>query len=702
MTLNNINGTKKGKFNPRARIILELGDQLIRNERIALLELIKNAYDADASRVTVSLKNSKDANKASISVKDNGHGMDLSVIENAWMEPRTDVKETLFKERTRTKKYERLPIGEKGIGRFAAHKLGNVLELVTRKENSPEILIEIDWNVFKAKKYLSDVDINIIQRKPKVFTKGKTGTRLTIRQFRKPWSRGLLRSVYRSITQINDPFFSNLSNFSVIFRCADRREELKDLINPKKIKKQVLWYGNITLDGSKYSMDYMFTPWNIMRKKLSPQRRIINNEDILDIDSKKKKIIDLNEHEIGRIRLEIYSYDRDYQTLNLIKDTKNQLTSYLDENGGIKVYRDGIRIYNYGEKDDDWLELDIRRVNTPSKRLSNNIIIGAVFLDRDSSESLIEKTNREGFIENAALAMLKKALIFVIGEFEEFRYMDKLNMREIYKPNKQVANLESSFDELREKIREKIEDPEVRDEIIGYLDNFELTYIELKDNLLRSSGAGLSFSIVIHEIEKILKELLLTVDREESSIKIKEMVKRLNNLTQGFSTIISSGRKRNNDLKNIISQAIFNNEYRFDVHDIELIDNYSMKKDTKIRCYNNYVLMSIINIIDNSIYWLERKYGSKKGVKNIYISIERDDNNDIILLVADNGPGFSIPYEYARQPFASKKIGGMGLGLYIVDEIMNVHQGDLIFPEKGTYKLPKKIDGAVVGLRFRG
>ena len=118
-------------FKPRARIMLQLGDQLIKNESIALLELIKNSYDADANHVHVTVEKINDITKGSIIIEDDGVGMDIDIVKNVWMEPGSDYKEQLFSERKRSQKYNRLPLGEKGIGRFGAHKLGDKIELVS-------------------------------------------------------------------------------------------------------------------------------------------------------------------------------------------------------------------------------------------------------------------------------------------------------------------------------------------------------------------------------------------------------------------------------------------------------------------------------------------------------------------------------------------------------------------------------------------
>ncbi|HMK58887.1 MAG TPA: ATP-binding protein, partial [Nitrososphaeraceae archaeon] len=167
----------KNYFQPRARLLLQLGDKLIKNENIALLELIKNSYDADSRKVIVKLENVTDKQKGRITIIDDGSGMDIKIIEDAWLEPGSDYKEQLFLKRVRTKKYKRLPIGEKGIGRFGVHKLGNKIELISKMEGKNEIVVKIDWTQFAQNKYLKDAKFEVFERHPEYFLRDRTGTR---------------------------------------------------------------------------------------------------------------------------------------------------------------------------------------------------------------------------------------------------------------------------------------------------------------------------------------------------------------------------------------------------------------------------------------------------------------------------------------------------------------------------------------------
>jgi hypothetical protein len=130
-------------LHPRARILHILGNELVSSETVAVIELVKNAYDADATRVLVRFQEPLEIGQGMIEVIDNGHGMSLETIQTAWMEPATLIK----KRQTRSEQRKRRVLGEKGIGRFAASRLANVLEVVTRRIGmGSEVQVFFDWS----------------------------------------------------------------------------------------------------------------------------------------------------------------------------------------------------------------------------------------------------------------------------------------------------------------------------------------------------------------------------------------------------------------------------------------------------------------------------------------------------------------------------------------------------------------------------
>jgi len=111
------------------------------------------------------------------------------------------------------------------------------------------------------------------------------------------------------------------------------------------------------------------------------------------------------------------------------------------------------------------------------------------------------------------------------------------------------------------------------------------------------------------------------------------------------------------------------------------------------------IISTIINIIDNSIWWLN--YGEIKN-KKIFIDITEEHPGYVSILIADNGPGFTIPTEEAIKPFISDKPNGMGLGLHLANVVMEVHKGGLIFPEPDDFDIPNEFKkGAILLLAFK-
>ena len=157
-----------------------LGDELIGSARLAVFELVKNAYDADATEVVVRLDLTSGRNPT-ITVSDDGEGMTLDVLQSIWLVPGNEHRQQQRQSHQRTSKHGRLPLGEKGLGRFAVHKLGNRINLVTRAQNSEECVIKINWNELIAQPFLDDAPVKITVRPPEVFTGSKTGTQSKLR-----------------------------------------------------------------------------------------------------------------------------------------------------------------------------------------------------------------------------------------------------------------------------------------------------------------------------------------------------------------------------------------------------------------------------------------------------------------------------------------------------------------------------------------
>jgi anti-sigma regulatory factor (Ser/Thr protein kinase) len=699
-------------FKPRARIIIQLGDQLIKNESIALLELVKNSYDADANHVNIQMSRIEEPSQGEIVIEDDGSGMDIDIIEDVWMEPGSDYKEQLFSERKRSPKHNRLPLGEKGIGRFGAHKLGDKIELVSKMKGKKEVYLSIDWSDFKKSEYLKDVKIKIYERKPEYFKEERTGTKIVIRHLKEKWTRGMVRNVYRSVNALCSPF-TGPKSFRVSLNLFEYTKWLEGLMSWKEIKIYSLYKVSCTIKGDEIKkFNYKFTPWETMTKLNS--REVTEDDEFLNKVRKMKKMvvkedgkkeivpIDLSKHKIGDVRLEAYIYDRTSKILSLGVQDKKGFKEYLNHNGGFRIYRDGVRVYDYGEPGNDWLELGTRRVNIPTKRISNNIVIGAIHLKRNQSDSLIEKTNREGFIEDEAYRCFCDSVLYVIDKIEILRNADKGQVQTLYGFTPKAEPVLSTISQLRTTVEEKVKEPELKKELTKYIDRIQTDYEYLNENLLKSAGAGLNLSIVIHEMEKITAELLLRLDKGKSSEKILYLARHLSQLVEGYSLVLRGSDKKEEKLTDLIDQSLFNIEFRLRAHKIDIVDDYSKSLNyPKIKCAKRFVIMSILNVIDNSIWWFNY-YAVKR--KKIFISLSKELPNYTSIIIADNGKGFSMSTENMKKPFFSNKPGdvGMGIGLHLVDEAMKAQRGMLLFPEWGEFTIPEEFkNGAITALCFK-
>jgi hypothetical protein len=376
------------------------------------------------------------------------------------------------------------------------------------------------------------------------------------------------------------------------------------------------------------------------------------------------------------------------------------LTDYLNENGGIRVYRDGLRIYDYGERGNDWLSLDYRRFNDPGVKISNNLILASIRLEREESTSLIEKTNREGFIENEAYKIFKTQIAYALRMIEVCRESDKRRLDDIYKPKIQTESVLSSIFNLRGFIDERVQDPVTSKHLKFYVDKVETNYKLMYENLIKSSSAGLGWSIYVHEIEKIIKEIekVLKIGKEEN--RAISLISHLSKLIGNYTQILRKSDRANEKLTNIIEQSLFNVEYRFKAHEINIIDNFSGSNiNFKVKLSRNLIVSTLMNIYDNSIYWLDR---AKRKEKKIRIAISDEKEGFISIVVSDNGTGFLVSPEQMTELMFSAR-GGMGMGLYLAKEVMEGHSGsELSFNEYEEFDIPEEFkEGATLALCFK-
>ncbi len=702
---------KNFKINPR--IIAHLGEDLIKNESIAVLELVKNSYDAYASKCDVFFEE-KNGTIVSIQITDNGCGMDANTIENIWLVIGTDNK----KKELQKEGLLRYPLGEKGIGRLGVHKLGKIITLISKTQNDPEVELKIDWEKLETAESINSFPIEINENiLPKYFDKNRTGTKIIIESLKSEWDKRQLRELYRNIMSLHSPFGSCSDQFDVTIQSNNENlfaglPKFEDIIS-----NGGLYFANCVLSGSKIKkFKYEFKPWPTL-SKISSGRTITEQNlpeydlplvGYKDVEGKSKSKpqpynIDLDDLKIGNMEFDLIIFEKDNIIFNFVNTEKTIINDYLKENGGIRVYRDNVRIYDYGERDNDWLGIDLKRVHRVGGNISNNIILGSVRLDRKSSVGLKEKTNREGFIEDGTYIAFKDAIEHVLSIIVRYRNEDKERLTTLYKKNKTIEPVLSDLSDAVSLVKEKVTNEADRNIILNCLTRIDNQYKEVKEVLLKSANAGLNMSVVIHEIEKQVKALMGCAERGESE-RVLIISKNIEKLVRGYSAMITKSSISKNSLANIIETALDNYEFRFSDHGIKVVSNHK-KLDYTVKLAKAQSISIIANLLDNSIFWLGY---SKQPNPTISIFVTDQIKDYYSIIISDNGPGFNIGTDVAVKPFISGKPDniGMGMGLHIADEMMNAMGGKLMFYEKEDLDLSKEIiqsgaTQAIIALCFK-
>lgn len=736
-------------FTADAHLIKVLGEQLIDSEKVGILELVKNAYDAQASNCTVtiekidSLPQIDSTNYAYneyegpvIVIEDDGIGMTKETIEKGWLRPastlKTAVKEDLKREKLNAIKsgklgtYEslvaqlkkayknRIPLGEKGVGRFATHRLGRKLIIKTKiAELDYEYLLKIDWELFdKSSGEINDLDkigISLTRQSPsRDYGKKGTGTTLIIycKKDGFVWNEEIIRDLNMSLIRLNSPNPNPKmirTGFTVALYCPQipdlKKENILEDLPP------VFTFDGLVDENGILDYSLKFQP----PKSVPMQEEVFKDKSFNLLKSKKdywKKSDNKDEFrnpECGAflMHLDIWYREKPWMDGPNAKEAKD----YLYDFGGISIYRDSINIFpaEWGTGT-DWLELSQRQIKQ-TYRISYYHMLGNIEIDQVNNLSLVDMTNRRGLIVNTAYNDFKTLVETIIKNIVELEYIakrDKYNalISGVEKEPKLLGNYAKQGAELVFDIRNKYPIDEDR---YGILERFgsskqkqeklinlenslknlktSLELIEENQELLtEQAGFGLSIAVSVHEMAKIASNFYMGVshllksgkldpakleDLKESSASFKGELVRLSPLRavrteKPFEFNISKAVK-------FVTEVFKNRLAKFNIK--VLTEN---KKDFKIYARYGIITQMLSNLMDNSCYWLD---GEKQAERKIIISIDAEYR---AIIFADNGPGIAESISpYLFQAGYSLKMPPSGLGLYICKHYSQGMKGDI-------------------------
>lgn len=722
-------------FKPKAHILRLLGNELIKSPIMAIYELVKNSYDADSKYVNVDFRNLDNLEVASIIIEDNGTGLTSEIIENVWLEPGTDYRKPINEDGkriiARSPIYQRVPMGEKGVGRFAVHKLGDKIRLVTRPakvlvdvKNKPkkelcnyEITLEVDWKSFSQSKYLEDIPITwtIELDIAKFHFKNDSGTLIEISGLKEPWTRAMARSLKRNTISMLSPK-NNKEEFEINLNFEnnwlDKFPDAKDILEVAPYKYTALLDSeyNLTVDYEfSLALNDTFGKRKILSQKenirgtLIPMIRKELEQELLTDEEIEEQLVKLKNrvNSFGDILLEIYSFDLDSETLrNYTYDSKT-LKNVLSQHSGIKVFKDNMRVFNYGEPGNDWLELDIKRVQS-KEWFSNNQNIGYIYLDSEKSTGLIEKTSREGFIENEIYKIFYQSIIVILNNFRIERLKDRNKWLRYLEPVSKSFSYKdqmSLFNDLIDSTDFGVEEQKAL--LKGEVEKLQKDFEEKKETMLIPAGVGMTASVALHEIEKLVPMMREVVNSSPFKTAIaNEKIDELKEYLDGILSVLRKGGNKPINIEESLNKAISNYSSKLNRRNIIVELNHDENIKT-IKCDQRYFITMIMNIIENSIYWLDTIYKEDKG---IYLKTFIEDNY-ISIILADNGPGFKDEITDVVRPFFSRKDDGIGIGLYLVDTLMMKYgKLEIITSEEEleNLEIPSKYRGAILKLKFKG
>lgn len=701
----------------RSHLLQLLGEELIGDDRLAIFELVKNSYDADATAVSI-VADLRPRGDQSIVVEDNGSGMTLDDITGKWLELATDSRR---KDRSvRSRRFHRLPLGEKGVGRIASFKLGRFVTLTTRAAGAAEYEVRIDWDELIAQgPYLEDLKVRVIPRsQPRFFRDKSTGTRIEISELRrKDWTRGDLRKLYRLVTSLASPF-QTPDQFVVRFSAPGRESEVVDLISPSEFLEHAVWKFHFTLSGKAFDWEYSFRPphWKGVTPRVEKEKgdRLALTPAVAE-DGRKTRTEDEDQlilrsgdlKGIGPIQGHIFAYYRRSEVLNAT-GSSSQMKAWLDDQTGVRVYRDGVRVFTYGEGSDDWLGLNIRRINMPGGKLGTNSVVAAIDLNLEESVGLREKTNREGFDQNETFGRLRRIVLSVFEHVERLHADDRKSLDNAIKGTggeEKPPRFTEAIGHLRKGLQtNKLDTSFARD-----IDAIEQDFMELRDVMTNAGMAGLNLAVIFHEVEREVDALANAVERGLDGKRIREQIEHLHQLLQGFAPLLRKNPARLVFASELVRAASRTRESRFRFHKIDFAAPLLTKEepDFKVRGASNLLTGSIGNLIDNAIYWSRYRKERDERTVPAAVLVTSQWNKGArtgMIAVVDNGPGFSISDRKAIEAFFTTRPGGMGLGLYFANLVMEQIGGELTVHSASDLRdemsIPKKFDGAAVALRF--
>lgn len=701
------------KISSRATILL--GRESVSKVDGAIIELVKNTYDADALICLICFDIENDC----IYIFDNGVGMTRDVIENQWMLIGTDNKKYEYKSAR-----NRIKSGEKGIGRFALDRLGSKCEMYTKNNLSTSVIYwETDWVKFEEpgktldeihanigylddefkdvipefiKKDLLSINENKILNEPLSL---ESGTLLRISGLRDRWTIKEIDKITELLGYLIPP--AHQKDFVI---CIKKSPKDQYLILENEITDEYDYKIYARFNGEKFTviLDRNEFDLNRIPKEVFeldafrqyPYRYEDFKNRIIKFEYSISELMNTEQPEVIKLVREIgsFSFNYTFMKLSLIEDSKEtfyykEISSkrriWMKNYGGIKLYRDNFLVRPYGDPNTDafdWLGLDARRAENPAgiSHLQHKWHVrnlqghGAVLISRVDNSRIIDISNREGIIENEHFFMLKKVLTNIISIFEHDRqhiargmkvYSDIINEKE--KTKREGKNIATKILNLEEQnlTDHTKEDMQMMAKAIQYYEE-ERDELISEIKLLRSLATnGLITSSIVHDLKGINATLVERVKNLEFVINnnINNLITRhLNDLMKNDIYLKSWITVITNQIKKDKRKRVKKDVYQTIQGIVDIMQPILKQKKIKVeisfdekQLFKRIFVSDFESIIYNLIINSIEAFESAK-VSERTISINLETNDNFIIHYNDNGPGLGDKF---KNPYDIFKFG---------------------------------------------
>ena len=601
-------------------------------------------------------------------------------------------------------------LGEKGIGRLSAMRLGDRLTVETATEKDKRLnVLKINWSNFNNLDAMLD-EIDVVPEsgdaKPEV---DWSGTRLIISALNSDWTLKHVKHLSEyEFPRLTDPFTNTKRRPRIAIFWNGRRIPIAHMDHHLLDHAHASVKGKFSCKKNEPTLECVFEALDLgfEHPRDEVERREFRLPDLISSISGTSIDVPLSAlYDLGPFEFEAYWFNRQrLGAIDSIGDRK--VVRELQKRwSGILLFRDRFRLLPYGEDDDDWLALDRRALGSTGYLLNKAQFVGRVTISRLGNPQLIDQTNREGLRvcpeQQAFVSLLQLAIQSQLRDFlkdVQSRYKDQpLVMTEA---KTDVANLVKRAKTAIRQIKEKAPaESETVDELEHTLfeikESFDkaqrrITEVESESRqMIQMAGVGLLVEVVAHELARSSENALSALEAlrgEDVPTQIRGLLASLRSEMQSVSKRVRildplsvSGRQRKEvfAIGDLLNDILNGHEIQFARHHVELKVTIP-ERPVRIRAVKGMIIQILENLLSNSLYWLSlRSMHELNFTPRITIGIEADP---LTMTYEDNGRGIAKEnHENVFRAFFSlkEKSKRRGLGLYIARDCAEYHGGTL-------------------------